>query len=100
MVITEDWTDDSGIRYYQIGVDVQDLFVNTAAVGDTCFCSISYLLADWANVKILIYDTQDQLVRDVWGGSQSQGLWSTGVHLGWTGRVRTTSTEQRLQGAS
>lgn len=54
MVISENWTDQSGEQLYAIGTDVSDIYVNTNIVSGICYSYISFLLADYSLVTINI----------------------------------------------
>lgn len=84
MMICENWTALSGLQHYAIGTDVNDLYVNTENVGETCYSHISFLLADYSSVTINIKDSAGtsmvKQLKNNWG-------YSSGVQLEtWNGR--------------
>ncbi|MFH1893661.1 MAG: hypothetical protein ABIK83_13375 [Candidatus Zixiibacteriota bacterium] len=62
MLITEDWTDDSGIQHYFIGADVDDLSVSLEDWGGLCMSIIRFKCVDWGYLSVRIYNESDELL--------------------------------------
>ncbi|MFQ6009453.1 MAG: FlgD immunoglobulin-like domain containing protein, partial [Candidatus Zixiibacteriota bacterium] len=71
MAVIEAWTDSSGGQYFAIGTDLLDFEVSSTQ--DEHWHYIDYVLIDPSKVSVRIYDTQSQLVKTLFDGSQFSG---------------------------
>jgi hypothetical protein len=85
MLVTEQWSPESGIQYYAISTDVKDLYVNPFLDGANCRCQICFTLIDWSFVNVKIYNQQGALVRDLMNGS-NQYMTSSVQVVPWDGK--------------
>lgn len=81
MMICENWTAASGLQHYAIGVDVTDLAVNTELRNDTCWSHISFNLADYGSVTVLIYNNSGGLIRHLVQTAMPSGV----ILVNWNG---------------
>lgn len=84
LVVCDEWTDSSGVSFYDIGTDVCDLYVNSFEYDTTCFSWINFVLADWSGVRIYVYDEWGQLVRNLFHDT-TYVMMSGSRHVGWNG---------------
>jgi len=89
MMICENWTEQSGLQHYAIGVDVSDLFVNTRNVAGTCYSDVCFLLVDYASVTINIKDSAGTTVIK---NLKSNWAYGSGTQLvTWNGRNKSNT---------
>ena len=82
MIITEDWSDSSGIQHYFTGTDIEDLSVALVDNGDGCEACISFKLVDYGFLSVRIYDEYDAEVKNLSYGDRVESGWH---YVWWNG---------------
>jgi hypothetical protein len=75
MMICENWTEQSGLQCYAVGVDITDLAVNPQIWHDTCLAVFTFTLVDYSLVVAKIYNSNGVLVRDLLNGEFLAATW-------------------------
>jgi hypothetical protein len=79
MCITESWRDSSGVQYYVIGTDIEEISIVQYSGSPQCNANITFKLLDHSYVGVRIYNQSGALVRTVRKG----GIMAPGIQSVW-----------------